>query len=204
MLDTSMMLMASLVTRHLTTGWEPNPAGNSAWSGSPSSGAFKTSDGIIMIAANTELQFESLCKAWIEGTSDAIKRWASPASARRTQKACATRLPHKFTPRDGTRVGRDSGKHGVPAARVRTCQKRFRRTSSDIGAMAGDAGARNRKPAMFRPLVSRPMANLRGLAAHPHGWGRIPRGLGSMGLTDEQIGALGTRGLCSPPGAQMC
>jgi hypothetical protein len=45
MLDTSMMLMSSLVTSHLSSGWTPEPSGNAAWSNSPSSGAFETPDG---------------------------------------------------------------------------------------------------------------------------------------------------------------
>ncbi len=42
MLDTALMLMASLVTQHLTAGWQPAQNGNEAWSQSPSSGAFQT------------------------------------------------------------------------------------------------------------------------------------------------------------------
>ena len=63
MLDTSLLLMASLVTSHLNTGATFTAAGNEAWSQSPSSGAFETTDGILMIAANNERQFRDLCRA---------------------------------------------------------------------------------------------------------------------------------------------
>jgi crotonobetainyl-CoA:carnitine CoA-transferase CaiB-like acyl-CoA transferase len=63
MLDTSLLLMASLVTNHLNTGATFTASGNEAWSQSPSSGAFETTDGILMIAANNERQFRDLCKA---------------------------------------------------------------------------------------------------------------------------------------------
>jgi crotonobetainyl-CoA:carnitine CoA-transferase CaiB-like acyl-CoA transferase len=63
MLDTSLLLMASLVTNHLNTGATFKASGNEAWSQSPSSGAFETTDGILMIAANNERQFRDLCRA---------------------------------------------------------------------------------------------------------------------------------------------
>jgi crotonobetainyl-CoA:carnitine CoA-transferase CaiB-like acyl-CoA transferase len=63
MLDTSLLLMASLVTNHLNTGWQPEASGNEAWSQSPSSGAFETKEGLLMIAANNERQYGSLCRA---------------------------------------------------------------------------------------------------------------------------------------------
>jgi len=63
MLDTSLLLMASLVTNHLNTGWQPMASGNEAWSQSPSSGAFETEKGLLMVAANNERQYNDLCKA---------------------------------------------------------------------------------------------------------------------------------------------
>ena len=63
MLDTSLLLMSSLVTDHLNTGWVPVPSGNEAWSQSPSSGAFETQSDLLMIAANNERQFERFCSA---------------------------------------------------------------------------------------------------------------------------------------------
>ena len=63
MLDTSLLLMSSLVTDHLNTGWVPAPSGNEAWSQSPSSGAFETQSDLLMIAANNERQFERFCSA---------------------------------------------------------------------------------------------------------------------------------------------
>ena len=63
MLDTSLLLMSSLVTDHLNTGWIPTPSGNEAWSQSPSSGAFETQSDLLMIAANNERQFERFCTA---------------------------------------------------------------------------------------------------------------------------------------------
>ncbi|WP_306005045.1 CaiB/BaiF CoA transferase family protein [Aquicoccus porphyridii] len=63
MLDTALMMMASLATQHLSAGWHPGQNGNEAWSASPSSGAFETSDGMLMLAANNDTQFHLLCSA---------------------------------------------------------------------------------------------------------------------------------------------
>ena len=63
MLDTSLLLMSTLVTDHLNTGWVPAPSGNEAWSQSPSSGAFETQSDLLMIAANNERQFGRFCRA---------------------------------------------------------------------------------------------------------------------------------------------
>ena len=42
MLDTSLLLMANMVTEYLNSGWIPKQMGNEAQSGSPASGMFKT------------------------------------------------------------------------------------------------------------------------------------------------------------------
>jgi crotonobetainyl-CoA:carnitine CoA-transferase CaiB-like acyl-CoA transferase len=80
MLDTSLLLMASLVTNHLNTGATFTASGNEAWSQSPSSGAFETTDGILMIAANNERQFQDLCRAIDLGDVLADPRFGDPAA----------------------------------------------------------------------------------------------------------------------------
>ena len=63
MFDTSLLLMANMVTEHLNSGWEPKPMGNEAQSGSPSSGMYKTLTSPLLLAANTDEQFLNLCDA---------------------------------------------------------------------------------------------------------------------------------------------
>jgi len=82
MLDTSLLLMASLVTNHLNTGWIPTATGNEAWSQSPSSGAFETTDGTLMIAANNERQFRDLCRVIDLGPLLDDPRFDAPARRR--------------------------------------------------------------------------------------------------------------------------
>jgi formyl-CoA transferase len=120
MLDTSMLLMASLVTSHLTGGWTPQPTGNEAWSQSPSSGAFETRDGLLMIAANNEKQFQALCAGIARPDILVDPRWSTPPARRENAAALRAELVTIF--RSGTAADWEAALDaaGVPAARVRS------------------------------------------------------------------------------------
>lgn len=120
MLDTALMLMASLVTQHLTAGWKPAQNGNEAWSQSPSSGAFDTADGVLMLAANNDRQFRLLCDA--VGRSDILAdpRWSDPAIRRENQGALRDELVALFRTRPAAEWEALLDPTGVPAARVRS------------------------------------------------------------------------------------
>jgi len=119
MLDTSMLLMASLVTSHVNAGWVPKPAGNEAWSQSPSSGAFETADGLLMVAANNDKQFRALCAGL--GRDDMAKdeRWRDPEARRLNAAALRAELVRVFRSGTADKWERALDAAGVPAARVR-------------------------------------------------------------------------------------
>ena len=56
MLDSTLATMGWVVSNYLIAGQEPVPMGNSNFTASPS-GAFKTRDGLLNIAANKQEQF---------------------------------------------------------------------------------------------------------------------------------------------------
>ncbi len=120
MLDSAMLLMSSMLTQSLSLGMEHTATGNEAFSRSPSSGAFDTTSGTLMIAANNERQFQNLCMALDRQDVLADPRWAT-AEAR---KANSESLRAEFT----KTIAANSADHwesklsdvGVPAARVRT------------------------------------------------------------------------------------
>ncbi len=120
MLDTSMLLMASLVTSHLTGGWMPKPSGNEAWSQSPSSGAFETDDGLLMVAANNDRQFRALCAGL--GRPDILEdeRWSDPAARQANAAPLRDELVKIF--RSGRALDWEKALDaaGVPAAKVRS------------------------------------------------------------------------------------
>lgn len=120
MLDTSMLLMASLLTNHLNGGWMPKPSGNEAWSQSPSSGAFETTDGLLMIAANNDKQFKALCTGIKRMDILQDPRWSTPEQrvihARELRDVLVT-LFKTATALDWEMI---LDKAGVPAAKVRS------------------------------------------------------------------------------------
>ena len=120
MLDTALMLMVSLVTQHLTAGWQPAQNGNEAWSQSPSSGAFQTAEGILMLAANNDRQFRKLCTAI--GRDDILTdpRWSSPAERAAQAPALRDELVAVFMTRTAAEWESLLDGTGVPAARVRS------------------------------------------------------------------------------------
>ena len=120
MLDTSMLLMASLVTSHLTGGWMPKPAGNEAWSQSPSSGAFETADGLLMIAANNDRQFEALCVGLERLDILRDERWNTASARRANAAALRAELVEVFKARRAQEWEDALDATGVPAARVRS------------------------------------------------------------------------------------
>ncbi len=63
MLDTALVLMAPVLAQQLIAGQAPRATGGRAFSGSPFSGVFDTSDGQLVLAANTPKQARALCDA---------------------------------------------------------------------------------------------------------------------------------------------
>lgn len=61
MLEAAMATMGWAVSNHLIAGREPMPLGNDNVTASPS-GAFRTGDGLLNIAANKQEQFEAVCQ----------------------------------------------------------------------------------------------------------------------------------------------
>ncbi len=120
MLDTSMLLMASLLTSHLTGGWAPKPSGNEAWSQSPSSGAFETADRLLMVAANNDKQFEALCRGIERPDILEDPRWSTAAERARHAKELRAELVKVFKSRRALEWEQALDDAGVPAAMVRS------------------------------------------------------------------------------------
>lgn len=119
MLDTSLMLMASLLSTHLTTGWVPQQTGNEAWSQSPSSGAFETSDGVLMLAANNEPQFQRMCHAI--GAPEVLQdiRWSTQSDRTLNAASLRDKLNAIFLTRPAAEWEMVLAEVAVPAGRVR-------------------------------------------------------------------------------------
>ncbi|SDO88630.1 Crotonobetainyl-CoA:carnitine CoA-transferase CaiB [Lutimaribacter pacificus] len=119
MLDTALMLMASLMTQHLSSGWVPAPNGNEAWSASPSSGAFETPDGLLMLAANNDAQFARLCHALGRGDILEDTRYATSEMRAANAPSLRAELNAIFLTKTAAEWEALLAEHKVPAARVR-------------------------------------------------------------------------------------
>ena len=63
MLDTAVGIMAPTITPWQVNGQDPRPNGNRSQTGNPTSDAFPTGDGFLMVAAPTQGQFVALARA---------------------------------------------------------------------------------------------------------------------------------------------
>ncbi|WP_420392317.1 CaiB/BaiF CoA transferase family protein [Acuticoccus sp.] len=120
MLDTALMLMASLMSQHLSAGWKPVQNGNEAWSRSPSSGAFKTTDGLLMLAANNDSQFRKLCTALDRADIATDSRFTTPRGRAANADCLRQMLDEIFATETAAHWEEVLARADVPAARVRT------------------------------------------------------------------------------------
>lgn len=120
MLDTALMLMASLMTQHMSAGWMPGQNGNEAWSASPSSGAFDTADGMLMLAANNQPQFEKLCRAIGREEILSDPRWRETDARAQNGSSLRETLVETFLTRGAGEWEAILAEAEVPAAKVRT------------------------------------------------------------------------------------
>jgi CoA:oxalate CoA-transferase len=123
MLDTSLLLMASLVTNHLNTGATFKASGNEAWSQSPSSGAFETTDGILMIAANNERQFRDLCRAIDHAELLDDPRFDDPEQRRRNVPELRRQIAERIAAKSADHWEAVLDLAFVPAARIRSLEE---------------------------------------------------------------------------------
>ena len=136
MLDTSMLMMASLVTSHLTAGWMPKQSGNEAWSQSPSSGAFETKDGLLMVAANNDKQFRALCTGLDRPDILEDERWNNPQKRQDNAAALRAELVRVFRTDSAAKWEKALDVAGVPAARVRSLDEVLAESQAQTRAFA--------------------------------------------------------------------
>jgi crotonobetainyl-CoA:carnitine CoA-transferase CaiB-like acyl-CoA transferase len=118
MLDTAMLLMASLAVSTMATGNSPPPTGAEAFSRSPSSGTYDTADGHLGLAANNQEQFARLCLALDLGHLLDDDRFA-PTNRTANQDALRAEFRAKFATKSAAEWEDILDKARVPAVRVR-------------------------------------------------------------------------------------
>ncbi len=119
MLDSTIAAMGWVVSNYLTTGQIPAPMGNDNFTASPS-GAFRTTDGIINIAANEQRQFEALCR--VIGREDLARdvRFAGREARKQNRAVLRDEIEKALAQKPGPEWVRRLNEAGVPAGEVLT------------------------------------------------------------------------------------
>lgn len=120
MLDTTLTLMASVVTANLNTGIAPRPAGNDAASRAPASTTFNTAEGLIALAINEEHQYSGLLACLGLERLNADPRFADAKARRGNVAVLRTEIQQALMQRSAEEWERVLNEKGVPAGRVRT------------------------------------------------------------------------------------
>ena len=120
MYDTSLMLMSSLVSTSINSDVILKPKGNEAWSGSPSSGCFEASCGnLLSIAANTESQFNMLCKTLFDKKETYNEKWMNINYRKKNQNTLRNKIGLVIKTNSAEFWERKLNDNFVPASKVK-------------------------------------------------------------------------------------
>ncbi|MDP6165883.1 MAG: CaiB/BaiF CoA-transferase family protein [Gammaproteobacteria bacterium] len=114
MLEAVMSTMGWVVSNYLVAGKVPMPIGNDNFTASPS-GSFRTSDGLINIAANKQEQFEAVCHS--TGLPELItdERFSERQTRLKNRSALTEILEKVLVSKTSAEWQNILNEHGVPA-----------------------------------------------------------------------------------------
>jgi crotonobetainyl-CoA:carnitine CoA-transferase CaiB-like acyl-CoA transferase len=119
MLDTSLALMAPLLSTYLNLGEEPQLIGNSSPAQAPTADAFPVGrGGMILMSAITDKQFASICQAIGQPGLSADPRFDTGNNRRANGAALRGILIEAFATDDATGWEKRLGALGVPASAI--------------------------------------------------------------------------------------
>lgn len=119
MLDSAMVTMGWAVSNCLIAGLEPTPQGNDNMTAAPS-GAFRTRDGLLNVAANKQEQFEALVLLLGRPELAHDERFAQRESRKRNRAALTAELEAALAHRPAAEWETEMNRAGIPAGRVVT------------------------------------------------------------------------------------
>jgi len=192
MLDSALVTMGWVISNYLIAGTVPQPHGNSNFTAAPS-GAFRTGEGLLNIAANKQEQFESLAKA--VGREDLItdSRFAKRESRKANRAALTDILETALSAKPAREWEALFNEIGIPAGCVVTIPEALQSPQlADRDLLQTFAAV----PGVDRPVtVVRAGFKLSGgqptAASPPPRLGEhTDEVLGELGYTSEEIGAL--------------
>jgi crotonobetainyl-CoA:carnitine CoA-transferase CaiB-like acyl-CoA transferase len=117
MLESTLVAMGWVVSNWLIAGVRPQPLGNDNMTASPS-GAFRTGDGPLNIAANQQQQFETLCR--LIGRPELVGdlRFTGREDRKSHRAALSAEIEQALAARSATEWSALLNENGVPAGEV--------------------------------------------------------------------------------------
>jgi crotonobetainyl-CoA:carnitine CoA-transferase CaiB-like acyl-CoA transferase len=117
MLESTLASMGWVVSNYLNAGIEPIPMGNENFTAAPS-GAFRTADGLLNIAANEDAQYEKLCDLIGRPDLKTDPRFEDRETRRRNRLAINKEIAPELMKRSAAEWEKTLVDAGVPAGRV--------------------------------------------------------------------------------------
>ncbi|ANN56929.1 CoA-transferase [Mesorhizobium loti NZP2037] len=119
MLECTLSALGWPVSNYLTAGVDPRPMGNENMTAAPS-GAFRTGDGLLNIAANKQEQFVALCRLIGRPELASDPRFAERETRKKNRAALKTEIEDALTNAPAAAWEERLNRAGVPAGRVLT------------------------------------------------------------------------------------
>ncbi|ODA97125.1 CoA-transferase [Mesorhizobium sp. SEMIA 3007] len=119
MLECTLSALGWPVSNYLTAGVDPRPMGNENMTAAPS-GAFRTGDGLLNIAANKQEQFVTLCRLIGRPELASDPRFAERETRKKNRAALKTEIEDALTDAPAAAWEERLNRAGVPAGRVLT------------------------------------------------------------------------------------
>ncbi len=117
MLESTLASMGWVVSNYLNAGVEPIPMGNENFTAAPS-GAFRTADGLLNIAANEDAQYEKLCQLIGRPDLKTDPRFEDRETRRGNRVAINKEISPELMKRSAGEWEKVLVEAGVPAGRV--------------------------------------------------------------------------------------
>lgn len=117
MLDSTIATMGWVVSNYLIAGQVPEPMGNENFTAAPS-GTFKTGNGLLNIAANTDSQFESLAKLIERPDLLSDPRFITRELRKRNREMLSLQIEAELRQHSAKYWEDQLNRAGVPAGRV--------------------------------------------------------------------------------------
>ena len=119
MLECTLSALGWPVSNYLTAGVEPKPMGNENMTAAPS-GAFRTGDGLLNIAANKQEQFVTLCRLIGQPELASDPRFAERETRKQNRAALKVLIETALASASAASWEEKFNRAGVPAGRVLT------------------------------------------------------------------------------------